>query len=45
MLDKDYYEMLTGVGANTGIFVGFLGDPRTFGVTLRTSLAVTDPNV
>ena len=38
LLDKDYYEMLTGVGGNTGIWVGFLGDPRTFGVTLRTSL-------
>ena len=38
LLDKNYYEMLNPVGGNTGIYVGFLGDPRTFGVTLRTSL-------
>lgn len=38
LLDEDYYEMMTGVGGNTGIWVGFLGDPRTFGVTLRTSV-------
>ena len=38
LLDKNYYEMLNPVGGNTGIYVGFLGDPRSFGVTLRTSL-------
>jgi iron complex outermembrane receptor protein len=38
LLDKDYYEMLNPVGGNTGIYVGFLGDPRTVGVTVRTSL-------
>ena len=37
LLDKDYYEMLNPVGGNTGIYVGFLGDPRTYGVTVRTS--------
>lgn len=37
LLDKDYYEMLNPVGGNTGIYVGFLGDPRTFGVTVKTS--------
>ncbi len=37
LLDKDYYEMLNPVGGNTGIYVGFLGEPRTFGVTVRTS--------
>jgi len=36
LLDEDYYEMLQPVGGNTGIYVGFLGDPRTFGVTVRT---------
>ena len=33
--DKDYFEILNPVGGNTGIYVGFLGDPRTFGVTLK----------
>jgi iron complex outermembrane receptor protein len=37
LLDKDYFEMLNPVGGNTGIFVGFLGDPRSFGVTARIS--------
>ena len=36
LLDKDYFEMLNPVGGNTGVYVGFLGDPRTFGVTVRT---------
>ena len=36
LLDKNYYEMLQPVGGNTGIYVGFLGDPRTLGVTVRT---------
>jgi iron complex outermembrane receptor protein len=38
LLDTDYYEMLQPVGGNTGIYVGFLGDPRTYGVTVRTPL-------
>ncbi len=38
LLDKDYFEMLNPVGGNTGIYVGFLGDPRTAGVTFRVSL-------
>jgi iron complex outermembrane recepter protein len=38
LLDADYFEMLNPVGGNTGIYVGFLGDPRTFGVTVRTSI-------
>jgi iron complex outermembrane receptor protein len=38
LLDKNYYEMLQPVGGNTGIYVGFLGDPRTVGLTVRTPL-------
>ncbi len=38
LLDKDYFEMLNPVGGNTGIYVGFLGDPRTAGVTLGLNL-------
>ncbi|MGE4054079.1 MAG: TonB-dependent receptor [Vicinamibacterales bacterium] len=38
LLDKDYYEMLNPVGGNTGLSVGFLGDPRTYGITVRTPI-------
>jgi iron complex outermembrane recepter protein len=37
LLDKDYYEQLLPAGGNAGHFAGVLGDPRTFGVTLRHS--------
>ncbi len=35
LLDKDYYEQLAAVGGGTGLYVGFVGEPRTFGVTVR----------
>jgi len=35
LLNKDYYEQLAAVGGGTGLYVGFLGEPRTFGVTVR----------
>jgi iron complex outermembrane receptor protein len=35
VLDTDYFEQLNAVGGGTGLYVGFLGEPRTFGVTLR----------
>jgi iron complex outermembrane receptor protein len=35
LLDKDYFEQLNAVGGGTGLYVGFLGEPRTFGVTLK----------
>jgi iron complex outermembrane receptor protein len=34
--DKDHFEFLSAVGGNSGLFVGQLGDPRTYGLTLRT---------
>ena len=37
VLDKDYYEQLLPAGGNAGHYAGVLGDPRTFGVTLRYS--------
>ncbi|HEY3402547.1 MAG TPA: TonB-dependent receptor [Ohtaekwangia sp.] len=37
VLDKDYYEQLLVAGGNAGHYAGVLGDPRTFGVTLRYS--------
>jgi iron complex outermembrane receptor protein len=35
VLDTDYFEQLNAVGGGTGLYVGFLGEPRTFGVTLQ----------
>ena len=34
LFDKDYFQSLSA--ANTGAITGTLGDPRTYGVTLRT---------
>ncbi|NWK99012.1 TonB-dependent receptor [Sphingobium lactosutens] len=34
LLNKDYYQSLSA--GNTGAITGTLGDPRTYGVTLRT---------
>ena len=38
LLDKNYFELLTAVPANTGLYVGQPGDPRAVGVTLRVAL-------
>lgn len=38
ILDKDYYEQLLPAGGNAGHYAGVLGDPRTYGVTLRYGL-------
>lgn len=35
ILDKDYYEQLLPAGGNAGHYAGVLGDPRTYGITLR----------
>jgi iron complex outermembrane receptor protein len=35
LLDKDYFEQLLPAAGNAGHYAGVLGDPRTFGVTLR----------
>jgi len=37
LLNKNYYEQLLPAGGNAGHYAGVLGDPRTFGVTLRHS--------
>ena len=37
LLDKDYYEQLLPAGGNAGHYAGVLGDPRTYGATLRYS--------
>jgi len=33
--NKNYYEQLQAAAGNSGLYAGVLGDPRTFGVTLR----------
>lgn len=38
LFDKDYYEQLLPAGGNAGHYAGVLGDPRTYGITLRYSL-------
>ncbi len=38
LLQKDYFEQLLPAGGNAGHYAGVLGDPRTFGLTLRYSM-------
>jgi iron complex outermembrane receptor protein len=35
LLNKNYYDQLSAVPGNSGLYVGQPGDPRTFGLTLR----------
>ena len=37
LFDKNYYEQLLPAGGNAGHYAGVLGDPRTYGITLRYS--------
>jgi iron complex outermembrane receptor protein len=36
-LDEDYFEMLNAGGSSSGYYAGLLGDPCTYGVTLKGS--------
>ncbi len=38
LFDTNYFEQLLPAGGNAGHFAGVLGDPRTFGITLRYAL-------
>lgn len=38
ILNKDYYEQLLVAGGNAGHYAGVLGDPATYGITLKYSL-------
>ncbi|HEY8398268.1 MAG TPA: TonB-dependent receptor, partial [Flavihumibacter sp.] len=38
LLNKNYFEQLLAAAGNAGHYAGVLGDPRTYGVTLRYSL-------
>jgi len=38
LFDQDYFEQLLPAGGNAGHYAGVLGDPRTYGITLRYSL-------
>jgi iron complex outermembrane receptor protein len=35
--DKKYYELLTSQSGSTGLIIGQPADPRTWGVTVKTS--------
>ncbi|OYW18938.1 MAG: hypothetical protein B7Z54_04995, partial [Sphingobacteriales bacterium 12-47-4] len=35
ILDKDYFEQLLPAAGNAGHYAGVLGDPVTYGITLR----------
>lgn len=37
LTDQDYYEFLSAAPGGSGLYVGYVGDPRTYGVTLRGS--------
>jgi iron complex outermembrane receptor protein len=37
LLNKDYFEQLLAAGGNAGHYAGVLGDPRTFGATIKYS--------
>jgi iron complex outermembrane recepter protein len=37
LLNKDYFEQLLPAAGNAGHYAGVLGDPRTYGITLRYS--------
>lgn len=38
VLDQNYFEQLLPAGGNAGQYAAVLGDPRTYGITLRHSL-------
>jgi len=38
LLNKDYFEQLLPAAGNAGHYAAVLGDPRTYGITLRYSL-------
>ncbi len=38
LANKDYFEFLSAAPGGSGLFVGFVADPRTWGVTFRASL-------
>lgn len=38
LLNKDYFEQLLPVSGGSGLYAGVLGDPRTYGLTLRYQL-------
>jgi len=37
ILNKDYFEQLLPAAGNAGHYAGVLGDPRTYGITLRNT--------
>lgn len=37
LTDEEYFEFLSAAPGGSGLFAGYVGDPRTYGVTLRGS--------
>jgi iron complex outermembrane receptor protein len=37
LTDEEYFEFLSAAPGGSGLYVGYVGDPRTYGVTLRGS--------
>lgn len=37
LADEDYFEFLSAAPGGSGLYVGYPGDPRTYGITLRAS--------
>ncbi len=38
LLNQNYHEQLLAAGGNAGLYASVLGDPRTYGITLRYAL-------
>lgn len=39
LLSKDYFEQLLPAAGNSGLYAAVLGDPRTYGITLKYSIS------
>jgi outer membrane receptor protein involved in Fe transport len=37
LTNRDYYQVIIDAPLQTGVYDGFLGQPRTYGLTLRAS--------
>jgi iron complex outermembrane receptor protein len=38
LTNTNYYDQLQAAAGNSGLYVGVLGDPRTYGVTLSYNI-------
>lgn len=35
LADEEYFEFLSAAPGGSGLYVGYTGDPRTYGLTIR----------